>query len=102
MWYTQYVLFELGHRATTALQEALVELRRHLNISTMPGVYCVFDTEVQSKPIVVVIVVVVERRYAAAAAVMSLPRTFLYRGRGERSDGSNLSLTAAFLARELS
>jgi len=75
MWCTQYVLFELGHRATTALQEALVELRRHLNISTMPGVYCVFDTEVQSKPIVVVIVVI-ERRYAAAAAVMSLPRTF--------------------------
>jgi len=30
-------LFELGHRETTALQETLVELRRHLNISAMPG-----------------------------------------------------------------
>lgn len=30
-------LFELGHCETAvALQEALVELRRHLNISTMP------------------------------------------------------------------
>jgi len=26
-------LFELGHCETTALQEALVEFRRHLNIS---------------------------------------------------------------------
>jgi len=29
-------LFELGHCETTALQEVLVELRRHLNISVMP------------------------------------------------------------------